>query len=563
MNSEPLLLSSFGEILRVARKRKHMTQKQLAQQLGVHSNTISSWEVGTYLPESRELVLKLVRHLDLNEQEAWQLLEASLTGLSPYWSVPYQRNPFFTGREEILLQLHNVLNHEHNASLSRSYVLSGLGGIGKTQTALEYAYRYANDYSAVFWIEAQTAESIASSFLAIANLLNLPETQEQGQSCVVAAVIRWLNIHDRWLLVLDNVEDIALLKSFLPAARGGSLLFTSRRQAFGGIAHVLDLGPMTLEEGTRFLLRRAGLLDLKEPVACLAPESEVVARKIVSDMAGLPLALDRAGSYIATMRCSLSDYLQSYQSSQQDFFDERDLCSAHPLSVTRTFALTFEQLEQNNLQAAELLTVCAFLSSEAIPESFFFRGVPHLGATFEGLIADPFAFHIAIKSLLAYSLIQYNASTQTVMVHRLVQMVLRGRLSEAARRMWGARVMRAMSHLFPSDTTRSDYWQEGEQLLPHALECIRLNEQWNGDDAIYITLISHVATYLSNRARYAEAEPLFQRALRLGERAFGPEYPLIAEILHAQAMFYLDQGKYKEARLVHERALSIRKQVPG
>ncbi len=371
MNSEVLLLSGFGEVLKAARKQKRLTQKQLAQRIGVHYNTVSSWELGTYLPETRGLVLELARHLNLDEQETRQLLEASLTALAPYWNIPYQRNPFFTGRDCVLSQLHDILRHKHNATFSQSCTVSGLGGIGKTQTVIKYAYRYANDYSAVFWIAGQTYEGIVSSFVAIANMLNLPGRQIQEQSHVVEAVLRWLNNHNQWLLIFDNVEDIALVKSFLPAARCGSLLFTSRRQAFGITTQVLSLEPMTPEEGIRFLLRRARLSNLAASQDCLTPKDEETIQKIVSIMDGLPLALDQVGSYIEATRCGLSDYLQLYQFSQQYLLNGRDAHADHPMSVTRTFTLMFEQLEQNNAQAAELLTVCAFLAPEAIPESIF------------------------------------------------------------------------------------------------------------------------------------------------------------------------------------------------
>jgi len=96
MESQQTFPASFGELLKTFRKRKRLTQKQLAQQLGVHANTISSWELGTYLPATRGLVLELARHLALDEQETRQLLEASLTALSPHWQVPFQRNPLFT-----------------------------------------------------------------------------------------------------------------------------------------------------------------------------------------------------------------------------------------------------------------------------------------------------------------------------------------------------------------------------------------------------------------------------------------------------------------------------------
>ena len=185
-------------LLKTHRKRKRLTQKQLAQQLGVHANTISSWELGSYLPDTRGLVLELARHLALDEPATRQLLEASLTALSPHWQVPFPRNPFFTGREEILEALHTHLHMEQVVALTQSYALRGLGGIGKTQIALEYTYQHALEYSAIFWIEAETIEHVMSSMLRIAELLQLPERQEADQQRIVAAVQRWLNTHSQW-----------------------------------------------------------------------------------------------------------------------------------------------------------------------------------------------------------------------------------------------------------------------------------------------------------------------------------------------------------------------------
>src|SRR5215469_18948753 len=109
---ESLRLSSFGEMLKTLRKRQRITQQQLASKLGVHRNTIGIWERGEFLPETKGMVLELARHLQLSEPETRELLEASLTGLSPMWNVPYARNPFFTGREEILQTLHQHLAGE-------------------------------------------------------------------------------------------------------------------------------------------------------------------------------------------------------------------------------------------------------------------------------------------------------------------------------------------------------------------------------------------------------------------------------------------------------------------
>src|SRR6266567_9139 len=211
---EDLRNVSFGELLQALRKRSGMNQQRLADVLGVHRSTIGTWERGDYLPKRKEMVLELARHLQLSEQETRQLLEASLTALSPYWSVPLPRNPFFTGREELLTALHQQLAAGQIVAVNQTLALHGLGGVGKTQVALEYTYRHVLDYQAVFWIEAEQEEQILAGLLHIAEVLELRESAEADQQRIVAAVLQWLATHSDWLLVWDNVEDFELLARY-------------------------------------------------------------------------------------------------------------------------------------------------------------------------------------------------------------------------------------------------------------------------------------------------------------------------------------------------------------
>lgn len=179
---------SFGILLKEFRTRNGLTQHQLAEKLGVRRNTIGTWERGDFLAQSRTIVLEVAKHLHLDDQETRHLLEASLVALGPYWYVPLPRNPYFTGRETILGTLHRLLRVDQAVGLTRSVALYGLGGSGKTQIALEYAYQHALEYHAVFWMAAETAENCISSLLHIAEALQLPGREDRNQQRVIAAV---------------------------------------------------------------------------------------------------------------------------------------------------------------------------------------------------------------------------------------------------------------------------------------------------------------------------------------------------------------------------------------
>ena len=132
--------------------------------------------------------------------------------------------------------LHQRLSTARTAALTQAQALYGLGGIGKTQAAAEYAFRYSDEYTHVFWVRAATRETLIADFVMLAERLDLPEKDEQDQQQVVATAKRWLAAHEGWLLILDNADDLGLAKEFLPSSHKGYILFTTRAQATGAIA---------------------------------------------------------------------------------------------------------------------------------------------------------------------------------------------------------------------------------------------------------------------------------------------------------------------------------------
>jgi hypothetical protein len=129
--------------------------------------------------------------------------------------------------------------------------------------AVKYAYRYGQEYDAVLWLAAETAESVMASLQKISGQLQLPEHQAVEQSQIVTAVQNWLATHPGWILIVDNAEDLDLLQQVLPPLRPGALLFTTRHRALGYLATSLEVPAMSVQEGVALLLRRAGLLGFQ------------------------------------------------------------------------------------------------------------------------------------------------------------------------------------------------------------------------------------------------------------------------------------------------------------
>ncbi len=229
--------------------------------------------------------------------------KATPSGKPPrIWNVPYARNRFFTGREELLSLLHEKLTTKGNsdttsasiAALTQPQAIKGLGGIGKTQIAVEYAHRHRDSYPLTLWINAATEETLISSFISVADLLpSFVAKHGADQEKIVETVKRWLEqSENRWLLIFDNADDIELVRRFLPKGGQGSIVLTTRAHAVGAIASSIEVEKMGLMEGVHLLLRRANCSEHA------SDEGVNEAGNIVIALDYLPLALDQAGAYI-------------------------------------------------------------------------------------------------------------------------------------------------------------------------------------------------------------------------------------------------------------------------
>ena len=605
--------------LRQERERRAWTQNDVASKVGSDPKTVARWENGITFPgpyyrqRLGELFGKSLQDLGLIPESSEEHSEpvSTLSGTPdsipplPIWNVPYRRNPFFTGRKEILAHLYAILKSSKAAGLTQTQAISGLGGIGKTQIAVEYAYRYRDHYQAIFWITASTRDALSADFVKLAALLDLPEQHEQDQDIVVRAVKRWLTTHTRWLLILDNVDNLEMLVDFLPVHGTGDVLLTTRLQALGTVAQSIEVEKMGLDEGVIFLLRRTKVIAPGTSLDQAAKESQAQAAEIAAALDGLPLALDQAGAYIEETRCGLSQYLDLYGTCRKELLLRRGrLPVDHPEPVAATWSLSFQEVEQESLAAADLLRLLAFLDPEAIPEEIITLGAIELGPTLDAMASDPLKVNEAIELLLRYSLIRRNpeatvsqysspgaSSPQGWYGQRrttpmggadypgsepsfsLTLNCKPGRSASAAFHMYifvltyieeYALAFPEAARLFNEAATylvaRARYYQAESLLLTTLAVRQQILEANHPDTARTLNDLGEV---YRNQGKYQEAEPRLQEALAIRQQALGEAHPDVAQTLHNLANLYRAQGAYVKAEPFYLQALHIREATVG
>ncbi len=469
--------------------------------------------------------------------------------------LPYYRNPYFTGREQALNLLREMLHTQpravgQSARPTTVVAVSGMGGVGKTQAVIEYAYRFSDDYNTIFWARADTGETLFADFVSLAQQLGLSEAAEadaEQAPLAVAAVTNWLAIHTNWLLILDNLDDFSLLYRFVPAASLGQVLLTTRAQSTGTHAQRLELEQMTMDEGVLFLLTRSKLYAPGATLAQLSGPDQVEALDIYRLVDGLPLALDQAGAYIEESGCTLHHYIERFREHQTSLLGQRgESCSFHPEPVTTTVLLAIEKVERANPAAVDLLRLCAFLHADDVSEE----------------LLDASQLDVLIAALRRYSLVSRNSDNHSLSLHRLVQAIVKDSMEPERRREWAARAISAVNRAYP-DGDKVAGWARCERLLPHASTCLQHIERWELASSEAARLLDQSGVYLFIHGQYALAERALQKALHMHEMLHEEEQGAIAETLNNLASCYLFLGVYSQAEELFLRVLTTCEAVRG
>jgi tetratricopeptide (TPR) repeat protein len=450
------------------------------------------------------------------------------------------RNSNFTGRADLLDQLRQRLHSGQPAAVVQvqAQTLHGLGGVGKTQLALEYAHRHQADYDLIWWVTAEQPAAIPGQLVALARRLGLPEQTKQAET--IGALWDALRQRDRWLLVFDNAEDPADLLPWWPPDFG-RVLVTSRYPNWAGPASTLVVDVLPRPYAVAFLRHRLGRDD---------PDFD----QLAAALGDLPLALEQAAAYVEETHTPPGEYLELLGTRARELF-----ALGRPATSERTIAtiwsMALGRLHSEAPAAEHLLSLCAFLAPDEIPR-WLLQDYPHmLPEPLARVVQDQLDFQQALGTLGRYALAAIT--DDAISVHRLVQAVVRHQLSGEQRRQWIINALLLVNVAFPGQPDQADAWPVCARLLPHAL--VVANHASVHDVAAdwLALLISKAGVYLWGRAEYAQAEQLHKRALAIYESHFGADHPDTASSLNNLGGVLHELGDLNAARQCHERALAI------
>jgi hypothetical protein len=331
-----------------------------------------------------------------------------MTAEKSIWNVPYERNPYFTGRDTLLASVHE----RFRSASANVQALHGLGGIGKTQIALEYAHRFGDDYAIVWWLAAEDRTTLELLYARLAKRLNLSFAYGANTDAVRHLLRRVLGERHDWLLIFDNAPSAESITDFIPKNPTGHVLITSRSPDWRGIAREVEVREPMRIESIEFLRRRTG-----------RNESELITGRLAAALGDLPLAMEQAAAAIQQTGITFADYLSRFEKHWGELLQQGAGRRDYPDSLAMAWELSFRQLEEDSPEAARLMNLCAYFGHEEIPRGVITTGAALLPEELARVARDPILLEEAVGALRRFSLVGSNE--KSIWLHRLVSVVAR------------------------------------------------------------------------------------------------------------------------------------------
>ncbi|KAI9764195.1 MAG: hypothetical protein M1839_005973, partial [Geoglossum umbratile] len=529
---------------------------------------------GAKVEKITAVVRGYIQTLTYHAAASSSLLKNPLT--VPSSTVPFRRDPHFIDRK-----IFTEIKYESQRSASR-VALVGLGGVGKSQIAIEYAYQVRDESPTtwVFWVHAGTQARFEEGYRRIAETARIGGW-DNPKANVLRLVRNWLcdESNGRWVMIIDNADDWGVffpplnrtqaigadklgqaaesLSEFLPQSPNGSILITSRSR---NVAYRLT-GSHTYVREVKPMDKADALALLQKKLSFDADEHNAIELLQVLDY--MPLAITQAAAYIEQRapRMTISRYLDEIRRSdhdqtrllKKDVGDSRrdDRVSN---SIITTWQISFEYIRKDLPTAARLLSLMSFFDRQGIPESLL-----HNRYQDEDQEAD---LEEDIHTLTNYSLIEMNEDGSEFEMHRLVQFSMKKWLElydELDR--WKGMYVTLMNGSYP--VGRHENWMVCQALFPHAQAVIACRPTDVKSLEAWASVLFKAAWYAGEMGNYQTAQEMGLSALEAREATLGVEHPETLSSINSLGVVFGWQGKYIEAEAMHRRALEAKERVLG
>ncbi|MCJ1425263.1 hypothetical protein MMC29_003151 [Sticta canariensis] len=477
--------------------------------------------------------------------------------------VPFERDLNSVGRMDIIAEL------DQNFNSHRRVALAGIGGIGKSQIAIEYCYRFRDKYhdASIFWVHVGTISKFKQGYEAIANNLGLVG-KDNPKANTLQLVADWFNNEDngRWLMILDNVDDQSVFESdsknseqsmplirYLPHSQTGSIIITTRDRRVGERLTFREK-PLLVSLFDRHMAKTLLRSKLDKNIEWIEEDAD----KLVETLEFLPLAVTQAAAFITENSITAKKYTDILRASDsgltnllnQDLIDLRRDFDASS-SIIRTWQVSFDQIRMQNPRAAKLLSLMAVLDRQGIPKTLLCRDNE-----------DQIDIITALGTLQAFSLISSNKAGETFRMHRLVQLsTLKWLEMQNEKLIWQNEALRLLSANFPSG--KFETWEICALYFPHAMIVIdRL--RLGLDHVNELSLLLDTSFYLTESQWQDDlAEKLVRQALELYEKAYGDEHFDTLRSMRLLGEILIFRGKYNDAEELLQKSLILSKKTFG
>jgi hypothetical protein len=426
------------------------------------------------------------------------------------WKTVPPKNENFVGRDSMLSQMRSMLVNSSQTAVLLPRALYGLGGVGKTQLAIEYVHRHRSDYDLTWWIAAEDPAEIRRSLVELAEQLEIPITGDTGGT--IRRVHEALARRDKfqhWLLVFDNVGDPATVASLLPSSRDGHVLITTRESSWEQLGQAVQVDKFERQESVALLGQHGGL----DPAD---------ADSVADRLGDLPISLAQAAAWASETKQPVGEYLRLFNAELERRRDDTEALG-YPRQAAAAMSIAFDQLQRGSAHAAQLLQLASYFGPEWISLDLLHRG--RLATPFSRQLSrtlrDQAPLERAVKDIARWELARNDTRNLRFQIHRLVQRMVQAEMEPELRGEVRDTVQTMLAYANPGNPDHSPRLerQKHAELSAHIVASGLIES--DDDEGRQVVLDQIRFRYIVGD--YESSRDLASEALAIWERRFGPE----------------------------------------